>query len=108
MKIKSVEIFRHDLPVKNGPYTMANAEVGDEQAGEDPTVNKLCEMAAELTGHEAAVYLPSGTMCNAIAYRLYCRQGDGVILDELGGHRARVKDNSWNTFGLQLNGHVCS
>jgi threonine aldolase len=62
---------------------MANAEVGDEQAGEDPTVNKLCEMACELTGHEAAVYVPSGTMCNAIAYRLYCRQGDGVILDEL-------------------------
>jgi threonine aldolase len=62
---------------------MANAEVGDEQAGEDPTVNKLLEMACELTGHEAAVYLPSGTMCNAIAYRLYCRQGDGVILDEL-------------------------
>ena len=62
---------------------MANADVGDEQAGEDPTVNKLCAMACELTGHEAAVYLPSGTMCNAIAYRLYCRQGDGVILDEL-------------------------
>ncbi len=62
---------------------MANAEVGDEQAGEDPTVNKLLEMACELTGHEAAVYLASGTMCNAIAYRLYCRQGDGVILDEL-------------------------
>ena len=62
---------------------MANATVGDEQAGEDPTVNRLCEMACELTGHEAAVYLPSGTMCNAIAYRLYCRQGDGVILDEL-------------------------
>lgn len=62
---------------------MANAEVGDEQAGEDPTVNRLCELACELTGHEAAVYVPSGTMCNAIAYRLYCRQGDGVILDEL-------------------------
>ncbi len=62
---------------------MANAEVGDEQAGEDPTVNRLLEMACELTGHEAAVYVPSGTMCNAIAYRLYCRQGDGVILDEL-------------------------
>lgn len=62
---------------------MANAEVGDEQAGEDPTVNRLLELACELTGHEAAVYVPSGTMCNAIAYRLYCRQGDGVILDEL-------------------------
>ncbi len=62
---------------------MAEAEVGNEQAHEDPTVNKLCEMAAELTGHEAAVYVPSGTMCNAIAYRVYCRQGDAVILDQL-------------------------
>ena len=70
-------------PTEAMRHAMANAAVGDEQAGEDPTVNKLCEMACELTGHEAAVYLPSGTMCNAIAYRLYCRQGDGVILDEL-------------------------
>ena len=62
---------------------MAEAEVGNEQAHEDPTVNKLCEMAAELTGHEAAIYVPSGTMCNAIAYRVYCRQGDAVILDQL-------------------------
>ena len=62
---------------------MAEAEVGNEQAHEDPTVNRLCEMAAELTGHEAAVYVPSGTMCNAIAYRVYCRQGDSVILDQL-------------------------
>lgn len=62
---------------------MAEADVGNEQAHEDPTVNRLCEMVAELTGHEAAVYLPSGTMCNAIAYRVYCRQGDAVILDKL-------------------------
>lgn len=62
---------------------MAEAEVGNEQAGEDPTVNKLCELAAEITGHEAAVFVPSGTMCNAIAYRVYCRQGDSVIMDQL-------------------------
>lgn len=62
---------------------MAEAEVGNEQAHEDPTVNELCAMAAELTGHEAAVFVPSGTMCNAIAYRVYCRQGDSVILDQL-------------------------
>ncbi len=70
-------------PTQAMRQAMADAVVGDEQAGEDPTVNRLCEMACELTGHEAAVYVPSGTMCNAIAYRLYCRQGDGVILDEL-------------------------
>lgn len=61
---------------------MAEAEVGNEQAHEDPTVNRLVEMVKELTGHEAAVFLPSGTMCNAIAYRVYCRQGDEVILDK--------------------------
>lgn len=60
---------------------MAEAEVGNEQAHEDPTVNRLVEMVAELTGKEAAVFVPSGTMCNAIAYRVYCRQGDEVILD---------------------------
>ncbi len=59
---------------------MAEAEVGDEQAMLDPTVNALCERVAELLGKEAAVYLPSGTMCNQIAARVHCRQGDEVIL----------------------------
>jgi threonine aldolase len=61
---------------------MANAEVGDEQRFEDPTVNALQERVAELLGHEAALFLPSGTMCNAIAFRLHVRPGgDEVILD---------------------------
>jgi threonine aldolase len=59
---------------------MAEAEVGDEQAFLDPTVNRLCERVAELLGKEAAVYVPSGTMCNQIAARVHCRQGDEVIL----------------------------
>ena len=50
---------------------MAAAEVGDEQSFADPTVNTLCERVAELLGFEAAVFLPSGTMCNAIAFRLH-------------------------------------
>src|SRR4029079_16407151 len=53
----------------------ARAEVGDEQIGDDPTVNLLCERVAELLGFEAAVFLPSGTMCNAIAFRLHIRPG---------------------------------
>ncbi len=61
---------------------MAEAEVGDEQSFEDPTVNALCDRVAALLGMEAAVYLPSGTMCNAIAYRVHCRLGDEIILDE--------------------------
>jgi threonine aldolase len=59
---------------------MAEAEVGDEQAMLDPTVNALCERVADLLGKEAAVYLPSGTMCNQIAARVHCRQGDEIIL----------------------------
>ena len=60
---------------------MAEAEVGDEQRFEDPTVTALCERVADLLGHEAAVFLPSGTMCNAIAFRLHIRPGgDEVVL----------------------------
>ena len=61
---------------------MAEAEVGDEQKFADPTVNALQERVAELLGHEAALFLPSGTMCNAIGFRLHVRPGgDEVILD---------------------------
>jgi threonine aldolase len=61
---------------------MAEAEVGDEQRFEDPTVNGLQDRVAELLGKEAAVFLPSGTMCNAIGFRLHVRPGgDEVILD---------------------------
>lgn len=59
---------------------MCAAEVGDEQRREDPTVLELEEAVAELTGKEAAVFLPSGTMCNIIAFFLHCRPGDEVIL----------------------------
>src|SRR5438094_4452453 len=58
---------------------MSEAEVGDEQKMEDPTVNLLCEMVAELLGKEAAVFLPSGTMCNEIALRVHARPGEEVI-----------------------------
>ena len=58
---------------------MANAEVGDEQRGEDPTTRKLQDRIAELLGKEAAVFLPSGTMCNQIAVAVHCRPGDEII-----------------------------
>jgi threonine aldolase len=60
---------------------MAEAEVGDEQMGEDPTVNRLQAMVADLLGKEAAVFLPSGTMCNEIAFLVHCRQGEEMVLD---------------------------
>jgi threonine aldolase len=58
---------------------MSEAEVGDEQKLEDPTVNLLQEMVADLLGKEAAVFLPSGTMCNEIALRVHCRPGDEML-----------------------------
>ena len=61
---------------------MAEASVGDEQRGEDPTVNRLCNMVAELLGKEAAMFLPSGTMCNEIAILVHCRPGDEIIADK--------------------------
>ena len=61
---------------------IAAAEVGDEQRELDPTTTRLQERVAELLGHEAALFLPSGTMCNEIALRLHMRPGgDEVILD---------------------------
>jgi threonine aldolase len=60
---------------------MADAEVGDEQKMEDPTVNRLRERICELLGKEDAVFLPSGTMANQIAIRVHCRPGDEVITD---------------------------
>src|SRR4029450_10704152 len=58
---------------------MARAEVGDEQLGDDPTVNLLCERVADLLGKEAAVFMPSGTMCNVTATLSWCRPGGGLL-----------------------------
>ena len=58
---------------------MARAEVGDEQTGDDPTVNALNERVAALLGKEAAVFMPSGTMCNVTATLATCRPGDEII-----------------------------
>src|SRR5438477_5988617 len=61
---------------------MAKAEVGGEQLGDDPTVNALCERVAELLGKEAAVFMPSGTMCNVAATLVHCRPGDEILAHE--------------------------
>lgn len=59
---------------------MAKAVVGDDVYKEDPTVNKLQEMGAELTGHEAGLFVPSGTMGNLASMLAHCQRGDEVIL----------------------------
>jgi threonine aldolase len=59
---------------------MASAPVGDDQFGEDPTINMLQERGAELLGKEAALWLPTGTMANQVALRVLARPGDHVIV----------------------------
>ncbi len=67
---------------------MAQAEVGDDVYGEDPTVNELQEMAAEVFGREAALFVPTGSMGNSIAIRLHTRAGQEVLCES----RAHVLD----------------
>ena len=61
---------------------MMRAEVGDEQNGDDPTIVALCDRMAALTGKEAAMFLPTGTMCNQIAILTHCRPGDEIMAHE--------------------------
>ena len=65
---------------------MAEAPVGDDQFGEDPSVNRLQEKVAALLGTEAALFVPTGTMANQLALKLYCRPGDDVIV----GHESHA------------------
>src|SRR5258708_6974934 len=67
---------------------MAEAEVGDDVYGEDPTVNRLEKRAAEILGKEAALFVPTGTMGNTIAIKLHTEPGQEVITD----HRAHILD----------------
>lgn len=60
------------------------AEVGDDMSGEDPTVNRLEQIVAEMLGKEAAVYNCSGTQSNQMAVRAHCQQGDEILIDETG------------------------
>lgn len=63
---------------------MAAAEVGDDVYGEDPTVNRLQERAAELFEKEAALFIPSGTMGNQIAVKVHTKPGQEVVIEERG------------------------
>jgi len=76
--LRSDTVTRPDAEMRRA---MAEAEVGDDDYGEDPTVNRLEEEAAAAVGLEAAVFVPSGTMGNAIALRLHGHAGEEVICD---------------------------
>jgi len=91
--------LRSDTVTKPTPEmreAMAEAEVGDDVYGDDPTVNHLQEIAAEMMGKEAALFVPSGTMGNLLALLVHCQRGDEVIvgnqshiyLNEAGGMSA--------------------
>jgi threonine aldolase len=76
--------LRSDTVTKPTPamrLAMMEAEVGDDVYGEDPTVNRLEKRAAEITGKEASLFVPSGTMGNTIAVKLHTTHGQEVICD---------------------------
>lgn len=79
--------LRSDTVTKPTPAmrrAMADADVGDDVYGEDPTVNRLQERAAELFGKEAALFVPTGSMGNQIAVKLHTRPGTEVVIEERG------------------------
>ena len=76
--------FYSDTKTKPTPdmrRAVLDCDVGDEQKGEDPTTSALCERVAALLGKEAAVFLPSGTMCNEIAINVHTQPGDDVVCE---------------------------
>src|SRR5580693_5486794 len=77
--------LRSDTVTRPSPamrQAMAEAPVGDDQYGEDPSVNLLQERIAALLGKEAGLFVPSGTMANQIAIKLLTRPGDDVVVGE--------------------------
>src|SRR5690348_10792620 len=70
------------LPSPGMRKAMAEAPVGDDQYGEDPTVRRLQDQIADLLGKEAALFLPSGTMANQTGLKLLTRPGDDVIVGD--------------------------
>jgi threonine aldolase len=77
--------LRSDTVTRPSPAmrrAMAEAEVGDDLFGDDPTVNRLQERAAELTGKQAALFLPTGTLCNQIALHVLVRSGHQAVSEQ--------------------------
>jgi threonine aldolase len=86
-QFRGIDLFSDTVtrPTDAMRAVMASAEVGDEQLLEDPTVNELQQRTAKLLGKQAALFLPTGTMCNLIAFCVHCEPGDEVLL-EAGAH----------------------
>src|SRR5918993_2004556 len=79
--------LRSDTVTKPTPSmrrAMAGAEVGDDVYGEDPTVNRLQERAAEIFEKESALFVPTGSMGNEIAVKLHTKPGQEIVIEERG------------------------
>ena len=79
-------------PSRGMREAMARAEVGDDQFGEDPTINRLQERVADLLAKEAALWIPTGTMANQVALRVFTHPGDDVVV-------ARESHAMWHETG---------
>ena len=86
---------------------IAAAPVGDEQIGEDPSVSALCARVATLLGQEAALFLPSGTMCNHVAILTHTRPGDEVILAASSHVSSSESGGAAALAGVQLHAVPC-
>ena len=84
------------LPTDEMRKAIANATLGDDVSGEDPTVNKLEKKAADLTGKEAALLVSSGTQGNLIGILANCQRGDEIIV----GENAHIFWNESATFNV--------
>ncbi len=80
MKVIDLRSDTVTRPTDEMRAAMAAAEVGDDVYGEDPTVNRLEEESAMMTGHEAGLFVTSGTQGNAVALLTHCSRGDGAVL----------------------------
>lgn len=86
MKLEMIDLRSDTVtkPTAQMRRAMAEAEVGDDVYGEDPTINLLQERAAEIFGKEAALFCPTGSMGNQIAVKLHTKPGDEIIIEERG------------------------
>ena len=93
MNIESIDL-RSDtvtLPTDEMYVAMQEACLGDDNIRDDPTVHELESLAASISGHETALFCPTGTMANLLAMHMHTKRGDGVVLPpELNMHRYGV------------------
>ena len=98
MKIIDLRSDTVTLPSDSMKKTISSAPLGDDVFGEDPTVNALQECAAEITGKEAALFVPSGTMGNLVSILSQCSRGTEIILGDQ-SHTFLYEGGGVSTYG---------